>query len=134
MMSISVCWDNVTFSLEYCIIKIMVFLPSKIMVFFLIINLHSIERWYEWYESTCIGRASFETYTLCHRYRVHQGPFSGKTYARKKICKVQLWFSVKKKLQQCWWSYFTFSPTGSKVAILVEVIQTPSLTNFQIFF
>ena len=132
---------NVTFWLEYCIIKSWFFL--------LLINFHSIERWYWLYESTCIGRASFETYTLCHRYRVHQGP-SGKTYVRKKRakhryvkkmwktyvrkkrCKIQLWFSVKKKLQKWWWSYFTLSPTGSQVAILVEVIQTPTLTNFQI--
>ena len=68
-VNFSVCWDNVTFSLEYCIIKL--------WFFFLLKNLHSIERWYWRYESTCIGRASFETYTLCHRYRVHQGP-SGK--------------------------------------------------------
>ena len=39
-----------------------------------------------WHESTCIGRASFETYTLCHRYRVHQGP-SGKTYVCDKRAK-----------------------------------------------
>ena len=72
---------------------------SKSCFFFLFINLLSIERWYWRYESTCIGRASFETYTLCHRYHVHQGPSdkiymnvknvqesptSGKTYVRKK--------------------------------------------------